>query len=275
MRAMWRGSISFGLINVPIKMYAATENKRISFRQIHRECGTPIHYEKVCTTCNRKVEDDEIARGYEFEKGRYVIIEDKDLESIPDETTRTIDIIDFVELADIDPIYYDRSYYLGPEETGQKAYILLRRAMEEGGKIAIAKVVIRSKQSLACIRPYGKGHLVMETMFYPDEVRNVGDVPVQPQAKLQEREIEMALQLVESLSTRFEPEKYTDDYRQALIEIIQAKVEGEEISIPTPRDEKVVDLMEALKASLELAEKAKKQKGKARAKTKEKVAGGV
>lgn len=275
MRAMWRGSISFGLINVPIKMYAATENKRISFRQIHRECGTPIHYEKVCTTCNRKVEDDEIARGYEFEKGRYVIIEDKDLESIPDETTRTIDIIDFVELADIDPIYYDRSYYLGPEETGQKAYILLRRAMEEGGKIAIAKVVIRSKQSLACIRPYGKGHLVMETMFYPDEVRNVEDVPVQPQAKLQEREIEMALQLVESLSTRFEPEKYTDDYRQALIKIIQAKVEGEEISIPTPRDEKVVDLMEALKASLELAEKAKKQKGKARAKTKEKVAGGV
>lgn len=275
MRAMWRGSISFGLINVPIKMYAATENKRISFRQIHRECGTPIHYEKVCTTCNRKVEDDEIARGYEFEKGRYVIIEDKDLESIPDETTRTIDIIDFVELADIDPIYYDRSYYLGPEETGQKAYILLRRAMEEGGKIAIAKVVIRSKQSLACIRPYGKGHLVMETMFYPDEVRNVEDVPVQPQAKLQEREIEMALQLVESLSTRFEPEKYTDDYRQALIEIIQAKVEGEEISIPTPRDEKVVDLMEALKASLELAEKAKKQKGKARAKTNEKVAGGV
>jgi len=181
MRAMWRGSISFGLINVPIKMYAATENKRINFRQIHRQCGTPIHYEKVCPTCNRKVEEEEIARGYEFEKGRYVIIEDKDLESIPDEATRTIDIIDFVDLKDIDPIYYDKSYFLGPEETGQKAYSLLRRAMEEGGKIAIAKVVIRSKQSLACIRPYGERHLVMETMFYPDEVRKVEEVPMQPE----------------------------------------------------------------------------------------------
>ncbi|MCG1010980.1 Ku protein [Tepidanaerobacter sp. GT38] len=274
MRAMWRGSISFGLINVPIKMYAATENKRISFRQIHRECGTPIHYQKVCPTCNRKVEDDEIARGYEFEKGRYVIIEDKDLESIPDETTRTIDIIDFVNLTDIDPIYFDHTYFLGPEETGQKAYILLRKAMEEGGKIAIAKVVIRSKQSLACIRPYGERHLVMETMFYPDEIRKVEEVPIQPEAKLHENEIKMAVQLVESLSTKFQPEKYTDDYRQALIDIIQAKVEGEEISIPPAKEEKVVDLMQALKASLELAEKAKKTKGSSKGKAKKKVAGG-
>lgn len=275
MRAMWRGSISFGLINVPIKMYAATENKRIGFRQIHRQCGTPISYQKVCTTCNRKVEEDEIARGYEFEKGRYVIIEDKDLESIPDETTRTIDIIDFVNLADIDPIYFGNSYFLGPEETGQKAYVLLRKAMEEGGKIAIAKVVIRSKQSLACIRPYGERHLVMETMFYPDEVRNVEEVPVQQNVKLNEKEIEMAVQLVKSLSTSFEPEKYTDDYRQALIDIIQAKIEGEEVTTPTPQEGKVVDLMEALKASLELAEKAKKTKEPSKGRRKEKVAGGV
>ncbi|MDD4569618.1 MAG: Ku protein [Tepidanaerobacteraceae bacterium] len=275
MRAMWRGSISFGLINVPIKMYAATEKKNISFRQIHRECGTPIHYEKTCSTCGRKVEDDEIARGYEFEKGRYVIIEDKDLESIPDETTRTVDIIDFVDLVNIDPIYYDRSYFLGPEETGQKAYVLLKKAMEEGGKIAIAKVVIRSKQSLACIRPYGEKHLVMETMFYPDEVRKVEEVPISPQAKLHENEVKMAIQLVSSLSTSFVPDKYTDDYRQAMIEIIRAKVEGEEISIPAPREEKVVDLMEALKASLELAEKEKKEKPKAPSKgrTKKKAAG--
>jgi len=228
----------------------------------------------VCPTCNRKVEDDEIARGYEFEKGRYVIIEDKDLESIPDETTRTIDIIDFVNLTDIDPIYFDHTYFLGPEETGQKAYILLRKAMEEGSKIAIAKVVIRSKQSLACIRPYGERHLVMETMFYPDEIRKVEEVPIQPEAKLHENEIKMAVQLVESLSTKFQPEKYTDDYRQALIDIIQAKVEGEEISIPPAKEEKVVDLMEALKASLELAEKAKKTKGSSKGKAKKKVAGG-
>ncbi|MGI6424745.1 MAG: Ku protein [Tepidanaerobacteraceae bacterium] len=273
MRAMWRGSISFGLINVPVKMYAATEKKNISFRQIHRECGTPINYEKTCKTCGRKVEEDEIARGYEFEKGRYVIIEDKDLESIPDETTRTIDIIDFVDLVDIDPIFYDRTYFLGPEETGPKAYLLLRKAMEEGGKIAIAKVVIRSKQSLACIRPYGENHLVLETMFYPDEVRKVGEVPISPKAKLHDNEIKMAVQLVNSLSAKFEPEKYTDDYRQAMIDIISAKIEGKEISTPTPREEKVIDLMEALKASLELAEKEKTDKSPKRGR-KKKVAGG-
>ena len=260
MRALWRGSISFGLINVPVKMYASTEKKSISFRQIHRECGTPIRYEKMCPTCNRKVEEEEIGKGYEFEKGRYVIIEDKDLESIPDKTTRTIDIIDFVNLREIDPIYYDNSYFLGPEDTGQKAYILLRKAMEAGGKIAIAKVVIRSKQSLACIRPFGQNHIMMETMFYPDEVRNVEDIPLSPQAMPHENEMKMAVQLIDSLSTDFKPEKYTDDYRSALLNIIQAKVEGQEISIPIPREEKVVDLMEALKASLALAER---EKGKA------------
>ena len=257
MRAMWRGSISFGLINVPVKMYASKENRSISFRQIHRECGTPIRYEKVCPTCNRKVEENEIGKGYEFEKGKYVIIEDSDLEKIPDKTTRTIDIIDFVNLREIDPIYYDNSYFLGPEETGQKAYVLLRKAMEEGGKIAIAKVVIRSKQNLACIRPYGEKHIVMETMLYPDEVRNVEDIPLSPKAEPNEAEVKMALQLVNSLSTDFNPQKYTDDYRSALLDIIQAKIEGQEISTPTPREDKVVDLMEALKASLAQAEKQK------------------
>ncbi|AYO31623.1 Ku protein [Biomaibacter acetigenes] len=260
MRALWRGSISFGLVNVPIKMYAATEKKNISFRQLHRECGTPIKYEKVCPTCGRKVEEDEIARGYEYEKGKFVIIEDKDLESIPDETTRTIDIVDFVDLRDIDPIYFDHSYFLGPEETGQKAYILLRKAMEEAGKIAVAKVVIRAKQSLACLRPYGENYIIMETMYYPEEVRDVGGIPVSPDVKLHENEVKMAVQLVSSLSTEFKPEKYTDDYRKALLDIIRAKVEGEEIRIPAPREEKVVDLMEALKASLALAEKEKQEK---------------
>lgn len=148
--------------------------------------------------------------------------------------------------------------------------------MEEGGKIAIAKVVIRSKQSLACIRPYGEKHLVIETMFYPDEVRKVEEVPISPQAKLHENEVKMAVQLVSSLSTSFEPGKYTDDYRQAMIDIIRAKVEGEEISIPAPREEKVIDLMEALKASLELAEKEKREKTKtpAKGKAKKKAAGG-
>lgn len=262
MRALWRGSISFGLVNVPIKMYAATEKKTVSFRQLHKQCGTPIRYEKVCPTCGKKVEEEDIVRGYEYEKGKYVIIDDKDLESIPDETTRTIDIIDFVNIEDIDPIYYDHSYFLGPEETGMKAYVLLRKAMQEGNKIAIAKVVIRSKQSLAAVRPYGENHLIMNTMFFPDEVRNVQEIPVFPDVKLHENEIKMAVQLVNSLATEFRPEKYTDEYRKAMLEIIAAKVEGDEVRIPAPREEKVVDLMEALKASLALAEKEKGEEAK-------------
>lgn len=265
MRAMWRGSISFGLVNVPIKMYAATEKKSVSFRQIHRECGTPIKYAKLCPHCDRQVGEEEIARGYEVEKGKFVIIEDKDMEAIPDEPTRTIDIIDFVDLKDIDPIYFDHSYFLGPEETGQKAYVLLRRAMEEGGKIALAKVVIRSKQSLAALRPHGEKHLIMETMFYPDEVRDAGEIPVSDEVKIHDNEAKMAVDLVTSLSTEFEPGKYTDDYRKALLDIIRAKAEGEAVTIQAPREEKVVDLMEALKASLSLAEKEKKAKAKASA----------
>ncbi|ADI02271.1 Ku protein [Syntrophothermus lipocalidus] len=257
MRALWRGSISFGLVNVPVRMYAATERKSVSFRQIHRECGTPIRYEKVCPACNRKVEEDEIARGYEYEKGRFVIIEDKDLEAIPDETTRTIDIIDFVDLKEIDPVYFDHSYFLGPEETGQKAYLLLFEALRKTGKIAIAKVTIRAKQSLACLRPYGENQLVIETMFYPDEVRDAGEITVSPGIKLHENEIKMAVQLIDSLAAEFRPEKYTDEYRKALLDIIRAKVEGQEIKIPAPREEKVVDLMEALKASLAMVEEEK------------------
>lgn len=259
MRALWRGSISFGLVNVPVRMYAATERKSVSFRQIHRECGTPIRYEKVCPACNRKVEEDEIARGYEYEKGRFVIIEDKDLEAIPDETTRTIDIIDFVDLKEIDPVYFDHSYFLGPEETGQKAYLLLFEALRKTGKIAIAKVTIRAKQSLACLRPYGENQLVIETMFYPDEVRDAGEITVSPGIKLHENEIKMAVQLIDSLAAEFRPEKYTDEYRKALLDIIRAKVEGQEIKIPAPREEKVVDLMEALKASLAMVEEEKEK----------------
>lgn len=260
MRALWRGSISFGLVNVPVKMYAATEKKSLSFRQIHKACGTPIRYEKVCPFCNRKVEDDEIGRGYEYEKGKFVLLDEKDFESIPDEATRTIDIVDFVDLVEIDPVYFDRSYFLGPEETGQKAYLLLYEALKKTGKIAIAKVMIRSKQHLACIRPYGEKRLVMETMFYPDEVRDAGEIPVSNAVKLHENEVKMAEQLINSLSAEFKPEKYTDEYRKAMLDIIRAKVEGgEEVKVPAGREEKVVDLMEALKASLAMVEKDKKK----------------
>lgn len=258
MRTMWKGAISFGLVNVPVKLYTATESKSIKFRQLHKECMNPIKYEKVCPVCNKELEDNEIVRGYEFEKGRFVVVDDKDLERIPEETAKTIDILDFVNLEEIDPIFFDRSYYLSPDETGSKAYALLRRAMEETGKIAIARVIIRSKQNLACIRVYDKNYLVMETMFYPDEVRSTAGLPSLPDPKLHENEIKMAVQLIGSLSEKFDPGKYTDEYREALLELIHGKIRGEEVKVPGYTGEgKVVNLMEALKASLEAANKSR------------------
>lgn len=263
MRALWRGSISFGLVNVPVKMYAATEKKNISFRQIHKECNSPIRYEKICPVCNKKVEEEDIVRGYEYEKGKYVIIDEKDLEDLPDKTARTIDIMDFVDLKQIDPIFYGKSYFLGPEETSQKAYTLLKKAMEEKGKIAIAKVKIRNKVSLACLRPYIGGYIVMETMFFPDEVRSVEEIPISPEITPEEKELSMAISLIESLSTDFEPTKYTDDYREFMLGKIRAKVEKQDVKIPVKEEQKVVDLMEALQQSIALAKKQKEEeKGK-------------
>lgn len=260
MRAMWKGSISFGLVNIPVKLYSATDSKSVKFRQLHKKCKNPIKYEKVCPVCKEEVDQDEIVRGYEYEKGKFVVIDEKDLEKIPDETTKTIDILDFVNIEEIDPIFYDRSYFLAPEATGNKAYVLLREAMEESGKIAIARVVIRSKQNLACIRVYKKGYLVMETMFYPDEIRNVENIPPIQEPKLHKNEIKMANQLINSLTDKFNPGKYTDEYRETLLKIIHAKIEDEKIEIPKAKDEKVVDLMEALKASIKAAKKETRKK---------------
>lgn len=258
LRSMWKGSISFGLVNVPVKLYSATESKSIKFRYLHEKCLTPIEYRKYCPVCEQEVDAEQIVRGYEYERGRFVVIDEKDLEKIPEPDTHTIDIIDFVDLAEIDPIYFDRSYFLAPEETGHKAYVLLRDAMRETSKIAIAKVVIRSKQNLACVRVYGEGHLVMETMFYPEEIRDVKGLPELKQPELHANEIKMATQLIGSLSEKFDPAKYTDDYRSALLEIIEKKIEGEEIMTPAVKETgRVVDLMEALKASLEAVEREK------------------
>lgn len=253
MHTMWKGSISFGLVNIPVKMFSATEDKDIRFRHLHKDCGTPIKYSKTCPSCNREIETAEIVKGYEYEKGRFVIIQDEDIESIMPETRKSIEILDFVSLEEIDPIYFDKTYFLSPNETGDKAYTLLREAMNRTGKIAIAKITIRSKESLAAVRLY-KNCIVMETIFYPDEVRAVEHVPGLPgHVDLNESEMNMAIQLIENLATEFNPEKYTDEYRAKLTEMIHAKIEGEEIqeAPEAPRLGKVVDLMAALQASLE------------------------
>lgn len=268
MRNIWKGAISFGLVNVPVKLYPATEDKDIKFNYLHAECKTPIQYAKRCPTCNREVKAEEIVRGYEYEKGRYVVIDEADLERVPVSTTKTVDIIDFVDMKEIDPIYFAKSYYLAPAEGGQKAYALLRQAMAETNRVAVAKVVIRTKQSLAAIRVHDQA-LVMETMFYPEEIRSTAYLPeLDFQTDLHENEVKMAKSLINSLGDKFAPDKYTNEYRQALLEVIQAKIDGEEITVPPVRPaEKVVDLMEALKASIKLvqderAEDRKPGKGK-------------
>lgn len=263
MRTLWRGAISFGLVNIPVRLYTATEHKDLKFSFLHAECKTPVRYKKYCPTCNRDVEMDEIVRGYEYDKGQYVVMNEEDFEQVPLATTRTVDIVDFVNLADIDPIYFDKTYFLEPGEGGVKAYALLRKAMAESGRIALAKVAIRSKETLAAVRVYDDRLLVMETMFWPDEIRAYGELQgIDEEPSLHEKEVQMAEMLISNLATDFQPEKYTDEYRQALLDVIRSRIEGQEVyHVEAPRPEKVIDLMEALRASVQMAEEQRAREG--------------
>ncbi|TVY08416.1 non-homologous end joining protein Ku [Paenibacillus cremeus] len=252
MHTVWKGAISFGLVHVPVKMFSATEDKDISMRMIHKECNTPLNFVRKCQHCDREVEWAEITKGYEYEPGAFVLFEKEELEALTGEATKEIKILDFVNLSDIDPIYFQKTYYLSPGETGSNAYNLLMEAMKQTGKIGIAKVSIRSKSSLAAIRIIDRC-IVMETIFYPDEIRSIDHVPNLPEnATVNEKELEMAKMLIAQLSTPFEPEKYKDDYREAVLEAIQQKVSGQEVRVaPEQQKSNVVDLMAALQASLE------------------------
>lgn len=264
MHTMWKGSISFGLVNIPVKMFAATEDKDIRFKILHKKCRTPIKQERVCPTCKEEIGPDDLVRGFEYEPGKFVLIDDEDLEAIRPATARTAEILDFVDLREIDPIYFDKSYYLAPQENnGDKAYSLLRQAMQKTGRIAIAKITLRNKQSLAVIRVLNN-ILILETIFYPDEVRPVSQVPGVPEnVRIEERELAMAEQLIESLTAEFKPEKYKDEYREELMNLIRKKAEGKEIvTAPEAPQRNVVDLMAALQASLQQTQEMRRQ-GKA------------
>lgn len=252
MHTMWKGAISFGLVNVPIKMFSATEDKDISMRYIHKSCSTPLNFVRKCATCDKEVEWEEIAKGYEYEPGRFVLFEKEEIERLNGEVNKEIKIMDFVNLKDIDPIYFQKTYYLSPGDTGANAYALLMESLKQTEKIGIAKVSIRSKGSLCCIRVIDRC-LVMETIFYPDEVRPIAQVPNLPQqVNVNEKELTMAKMLIDQLSTPFEPDKYKDDYRAALMEAIEHKIAGEEVqSAPQKQRTNVIDLMSALQASLE------------------------
>src|SRR5919202_317273 len=231
-RPIWSGTISFGLVTVPVRMFSATESKELRFHFLDKHDLQPIGYDKVRRDTGEHVDNEDIIRGFEVEKGRYVPLEDEDLDRLDIELTKTIDICDFVDLEEIDPVYFRKAYYLAPQEGAEKPYRLLERALEETGKVGIAKVVIRNKQHLAALRPWN-GTLVLETMYYADEVRKPEQVD--GKARLQKPEVEMAKSLVENLSEPFKTEKYDDTYRKELLDLLRAKAKGK--PLPEPQEE--------------------------------------
>jgi DNA end-binding protein Ku len=265
-RSLWTGTISFGLVSVPVRMFSATESKELRFHFLDKHDLQPIGYDKVRQDTGKHVDNDDIVRGFEVEKGRFVPLEDEDLDRLDVELTKTIDILDFVDLDQIDPIYFRKAYYLAPQEGAEKPYRLLVRALEETGKVAIAKVVIRNKQHLAALRPWN-GTLVLETMYYADEVRE--PEKVDGRVQLRKPEVEMARSLVENLSADFDPKKYDDTYRKELLQLLRAKAKGK--PLPEPEEEpegEVVDLMAALRESVEKTKQGRKSPRRKRSRAK-------
>jgi DNA end-binding protein Ku len=252
---MWSGAISFGLVNVPVKLYSAVSRKTVRFHQLNGKTGHRIAQKRVDPTTGDEVNFEDIVKGFELSKERYVVITPDELESLDPEKSRTIDIEDFVDQVDIDPVFYDHPYYLMPDKGAAKAYGLLLGAMRESGKVAIARVVLRSKEQLVAIRPAPGNVLMMETMIFADEVvppDAIDDLPDAKDLKASDRELKMAQQLIDSLSSDFEPGKYQDEYREKVLELIERKASGEEIAVQpeAPAPKKVPDLMAALEASL-------------------------
>lgn len=263
MRSMWKGSISFGLVNIPVSLFKATEDHTTSFRSLHQECKHPIQYKKWCPVCNREIEQKEIVRGYEYAPGNYILITDEDLDNLPLPTLRTIDILHFTDKDSVDPIYYEKAYYLGPGEYGGKPYKLLHEAMNDTNKVAVAKVAFRTSEHLAIIRIH-KNSLVMNMIHYPTEVRAVEGVPgIEGVAGLEvsDSELDMAKRLIEEISSAFRVD-YKSNYESALKTLIQAKIQNAEVEQPTvqPRADNVVDLMEALKRSLNATKEMNEEK---------------
>ena len=255
-RSIWTGAISFGLVTVPVKLYSAVQRKTVRFHQLSGTSGVRIQQKRVDPQTGDEVPYEDIVKGYEIGPDRYVVIQPEELEALDPKKTKTIEIEDFVELSQIDPIYYDHPYYLAPGAGGAKPYRLLLEAMEETGKVAIAKVVIRSKEQLVAIRPMGDV-LNMSTMLFADEVVDpdtIDDIPRDGEVSATDRELDIAKQLVDSLAGEFEPEQYRDTYREEVLALIERKAAGEEVAVQPAKEEEaapVPDLMSALKASLD------------------------
>lgn len=251
-RSIGSGTISFGLVSIPIRLYVATHSEQLSFNMLHEPCGTRIKQQLWCPHDEKVVDRSEIVKGYQFAKDRYVTFSDEELKALEAEANRSIDIHEFVPLEAVDPLYFENAHYLGPDKGAEKAYHLLAEAMQEQKKVALAQLIRGGKEHLVLIRPHD-GRLVLHTMYYADEVRDAGEIETGSDAKVRPNELEMAGRLIEHLSNdAFEPEKYKDEYRDRLQEVVQKKVAGEEVMIAEeekPRAQ-VIDLMDALKASL-------------------------
>lgn len=266
MRAIWKGAVSFGLVSIGVKLYSATEEKDIRFHQVHRDDGGRIRYKRTCQVCGEEVSYDDIAKGYDIGGGELVILTDDDFADLPLNTSRAIDVLEFVPAEQVDPILYNKSYFLEPEGTATKPYVLLRNALTDSERVAIVKVAIRQREQLATLRVH-QGVLLLNTMLWPDEIRKPDFGFLDEDLKVRPPELAMASSLIDSMAGDFQPDVFTDDYRAALQEVIDAKVEGREVVQPEEAEEApaaAVDLMAALKASVERAQAARGEKSAGR-----------
>jgi DNA end-binding protein Ku len=262
MRAIWKGSISFGLVNIPIALYPATRKEDLKFRMLRKKDLSPINYKRVAEKDGKEVPWDEIVKGYEYEKGKYIILKDEDFQRVDLEATQTVDIQDFVDVEEIDPIFFYKPYYLEPQKGGDKAYVLLRNALKDSNKVGIAKVVIKTRQYLAGVKAEGE-ILVLELMHFAEELADPAKLNVPKKLEVRKKERDMAGALINTMSAKWDPEKYHDDYREAVMKVIEEKVEsgGEDIEEKpkkAPKPTKVIDLVAVLQQSLEQSGKGKK-----------------
>jgi DNA end-binding protein Ku len=258
MHTVWKGAISFGLVHIPVKMHTATSDNDIHFRTLHKDCSTPISHNKYCSRCDIQVDQADIVKGYEYERSKFVLFSDEEIDALKPDSARTIEILSFANLPEIDPVYFDKAYYLSPDMAGSNAYNLLLEAIRASGKIAIAKITIRSTSRLAAVRVIGNC-LCMETMHFPDEIRPISNVPNLPEHVIvDKKELQIAQMLIDQLSEPFDPAQYQDDYRVAVTKAIEQKMSGKSVDVvdvPAPRAN-VLDLMAALQASLDQSGKA-------------------
>jgi DNA end-binding protein Ku len=258
MRSIWKGAISFGLVTIPVKVYSATEQRDVSFHQVHRTDGGRIKYRRVCTVDGEEVAYADVAKGYELPGGEVVVLTDEDFADLPLSTSRRIDVLQFAAADQVDPIYFNKSYYLEPDAQGDKPYVLLRDALESSGRVAVVKVALRQRESLATLR-VRNGIFVLETMLWPDEIRTPDFPFLEEDVEVRSQELAMASSLIETMAGDFDPSDYKDAYREALQAVIEAKAEGREVVQPAEAQEEpaAADLLSALRASVEAAKKSR------------------